>query len=1025
MKLEKYWENPKVLHIGTEKPRAYYIPFGSAAGIFDKAREQSDRFLLLSGDWCFAYYKNMLKVPDNVINPAVPLQKNTEIPVPSCWQTFGYDYVQYTNVRYPIPCDPPYVPADNPVGVYMRDFENPAEFDGMKKYMIFEGVDSCFYLYINGEFVGYSQVSHCTSEFEVSRYLKPGKNRVVVLNLKWCDGTYLEDQDKFRYSGIFRDVYMLARPNGHIRDYEIRTELADDLRSAKLTFDVDMINPEDAIISLTDPDGKEIGSARPDADGHAEIKLKDPVLWNAEAPELYSLLIDAADEYIGEKVGFRKCGIEDGIFKFNTKAIKLKGVNRHDSNPYRAYAVTMDDMMEDLLLMKEHNINAIRTSHYPNDPRFAQLCDKMGFYLLEEADIEEHGLRCDGDDWHMLDNDPEWEQAMLDRVERMVERDKNRQCIVGWSMGNEAGYGVNFVKALEWTKQRDPGRFTHYESMIENPDVEFDFSREPEVFSRMYASVEWSRKFCEQDKDKRAYMLCEYCHAMGNGPGDLKDYWDLIYSQPRFFGAFVWEWCDHAHYDGTTEDGRQRFLYGGDSGERLHDGNFCVDGLVSPDRKPHIGLKELKYVIQPVRVEVIDLEKGQFKFTNLYDFIYMSRMECNWTVTREGEVVQNGSLGALAIPGGKSQTVEVEYKLPADGRCHITFSFVQLGLCEYIKEGTELAFAQFELPVKPAAPVAILPKAAVEIDENETRIQIKGQNFAHLFDKTTAAFRQISFGGKKLLTTPMSFNIWRAPTDNDRGWKKMDKRWEESGYSSASVRVYSISAEQKAGGAQIDAEIGFVSDACKVHLRSHVCWTVNRAGEIALKSEFSMDDRGPFLARYGVRMGLIAPCSNVDYLGYGPHESYVDKHRSSRIGRWQLTVGEMGTDYLRPQENGNRYHTDWAAVTDDDGSGIMICGDKPFDFSLLTRSQEELAAARHSYDLPLNSDKRILCVDFMQSGIGSNSCGPDLAEQYQMPREGVFEFRIRSLSGTDDDLPTVARRKYNENDVPDFEQLSF
>lgn len=1021
MKIPGYHEDVRTLHVKTERPRSYYVPFGTAKDIFTMKREDSDRFGLLSGSWSFHYFKNIDRVPETIINPSIPLDMRTALPVPSVWQMYRYDAIQYVNVRYPIPCDPPFLPVDNPVGVYSRDFVCPPDWDNFNKYIVFEGVDSAFYLYVNGAFAGYSEVSHCTSEFNITEYLHEGANRVTVLVFKWSTGTYLEDQDKFRWSGIFRDVYLLGRPRGHLRDYRIRTVLTDDMRQAAVCVELDAINPTDGVVTLLDPDDREVGRVRPDAEGHAEITVNRPVLWNAESPELYRVLIEIAGEYIADFVGIRRVDIADGVFRINGKAVKLKGVNRHESDPYTGCVINEDHMLRDLALMKQHNINAVRTSHYPDDPRFLQLCDRYGLYVLDEADIESHGM--ERYSFSVIADGEEWRDAILDRVERMVERDKNRPCVIGWSMGNESGYGENFRRSLEWTRRRDPDRILHYESTFGyKTDEVSPFPVAADVYSRMYASPEFCRRVCEKNEDTaRPFMLCEYSHAMGNGPGDLKEYWDIIYAQPRFMGAFVWEWCDHAVYGGTAENGKPCFLYGGDSGERLHDGNFCVDGLVSPDRRVKQGLKELKTVIQPVRVEAVDLLRGEFSVTNLYDFAYLSRLECRWELTCEGKIVESGSLGAMPIAPHKSQTVRLGYTVPESGRCYVRFRFIQLGIGELMIEGDEVAFAQFRLPTRPKKIPADMSRMPVEIEESERRIQIRGEGFCHVFDKTRAAFRQLTYGDRKMLALPMAFNLWRAPIDNQRFDLSALKK---AGYHTSEVRVYSTGVSVQAGNAVIDQEISFVCAGEHPHIRAHAVWTVNRAGDVSLCTEVSVEEASPELPRFGLRLILDKTADQVEYFGYGPGESYSDKHQSQHKGRFAFRVHEQEPEYIRPQDFGNRYDTDWAAVVDDRRVGLMLCGDSSFDFSALPYTQEELERKAHAFELE-PSGRTVLCADYRQSGVGSASCGPKLAEPYCLGKEFVFRLTLRPVLEPKEDLTSYADRTYKTETITDYDQISF
>lgn len=1017
MKVTHYYEDLKTLHIGTEKTRAYYIPFSDAHDIFDRPREESDRFGLLNGEWDFHYYKNIDEVPEDIVSPDRALDKSSVTKVPSMWQFDGYDHVQYVNVQYPYPCDPPYIPKDNPVGVYARDFSCPAEWDGMEKYIIFEGVDSCFYLYVNGRFVGYSQVSHCTSEFNITSFLKPGRNRVTVLNLKWCESSYLEDQDKFRYSGIFRDVYMLARPRGHIRDYEIRTELAPDHSSALIVMDFEAARPDDIVVTLTDPDGKDAGEAKTDKNGHCEIRIKNPILWNAENPERYFVLIDGMGEYIADTVAICRSEIADGTFKFNGRMIKIKGVNRHDSNPFTGYVCSVEDMMRDLKLMKEHNINTIRTSHYPNDPRFLQMCEKYGFYVIDEADIECHGMH--EIDLNKLANDPDWYDAIFDRIDRMIERDKNRHCIIAWSMGNESGFGENFSKVIAYTKERDDSRWVHFEPMLDVDSPTRLVTPDASVYSRMYTSPDWCKEYCEKSEDPRPFFLCEYCHAMGNGPGDLKDYWDVIYSHDRFIGACCWEWCDHAYFAGNDkESGKPIYLYGGDNGDTVNDGCFCVDGLVFPDRRPHTGLKELKAALQPVKVEAVNLTTGDFIIHNLYDFTFLSRLEMHYQITRDGKVVEDKSLGVTAIPAHKSDKLHIDYSLPADGRCFITIYFTALSMSGLVDEGTELAFAQFELPTQKARVKAIMPRLAAEVVEKGDLVTIKGDGFCHVYNKNTGAFDAVSYGGGNLLKKPMKFGVWRAPTDNDM-WIK--RNWYSARMNLMTAYTYSNDIEQIDGTVLIRVKFGMVAPSKRVDIKADAVWTVNRAGEIDLKCD--VDNKHPlYIPRFGIETAMDTSYDDVQYFGYGPTESYIDKHLACRIGRYHAKVADLYNDYIRPQENGNHHATEWAAVRNASGEGIVLCSEQPFEFQALPYTAEEMEAAEHSYKLykPAVTAVRF---DYQVSGMGSHSCGPEVSEKYRVPAQFTMRVKIRGIHGGQKPV-VIANTVYDGDNAEDFGQLT-
>ncbi|MDT3425855.1 beta-galactosidase [Paenibacillus forsythiae] len=537
--------------------------------------------------------------------------------VPSCWQTSGYDQLHYTNINYPIPCDPPFVPDDNPAGLYIRDFNLEGRLAEKETYLVFEGVNSCFYLWVNGSFAGYSQGSRMPAEFRVTPCLRPGSNRVAAMALKWCDGTYLEDQDAWRYSGIFRDVYLLGRDPVHIRDVGIRPELAADFGSALLHIDLKSTGSLNVAAELRDARNRSIvqGDIAVDGDGTLQIKVDAPVLWNAEQPYQYQLYIRAGEEVLRFPVGFRSVDIQGGVFRINGKAVKLKGVNRHDSHPVLGQTIPLSHMKQDLNQMKRHNINTIRMSHYPNDPRFLDLCDEYGFYVIDEADLECHGIGI-AEDWadgafHKLSADPQWRDTFLDRAVRLLERDKNHPSVVIWSLGNESGYDENHIAMAEWTKRRDPSRPVHYEGAAPryNGHANTEYL---DMESRMYATVDEIEAYANDESSRKPLFLCEYSHAMGNGHGDLHDYWKVIDRYPKLMGGCVWEWCDHG-IAAKTEDGTAFYAYGGDFGDRPNDGNFCIDGLVSPDRRPHTGLLELKQIIAPVQFEAVDLMKGRVK----------------------------------------------------------------------------------------------------------------------------------------------------------------------------------------------------------------------------------------------------------------------------------------------------------------------------------------------------------------------------------------------------------------------------
>ncbi|MBQ2677134.1 MAG: DUF4981 domain-containing protein [Clostridia bacterium] len=1004
MRLPNYYQDLNTLHVNCLKPRSYYIPFSSSASAMRGRREQSERFNMLSGDWYFKYFKSIAEVPENIIEKTDFNIGDTTIPVPSNWQIHGYDYHQYTNVRYPFPYDPPYVPYDNPVGVYSREFEIQSKFEGFRHYITFEGVDSCFFLYINGQFAAYSQVSHSSSEIDITDLVKIGTNHITVLVLKWCDGSYLEDQDKFRLSGIFRDVYILSRPKGHLTDYFIKTSVAPDFRTAEITFQFEAPNPEGISLTLMDPDGATIARTITAFDGTACFKVESPSLWSAEIPDLYSVMIAYADEYICEKVGIKDYKIDNGVIKLNGRAIKFRGTNRHDSHPDVGYAITEDLMIKDLMLMKAYNINAIRTSHYPNDPRFMQLCDEYGFYVIDEADLEAHGVvSIDGgyksQQFDTIADDLIWSDAIVDRAQRLVERDKNRPCVMMWSMGNESGYGKCIINAINWTKQRDNSRPVHYEGArhfgVEGTQPEVD------VVSFMYASPEGCNNYLASG-DTRPLVLCEYSHALGNSPGDFKEYWDIVYANPRFCGVFVWEWANHAFSLGTTADGKTKYGYGGDFGEKLHDGVFCVDGMVSPDRKPGNALKELKYVVQPVRIEAENFEDGLFRITNLYDFIYLSRFECHWELTLEGKVIDKGNLGALPIPPQRSEQIRIPYDPPKTGNCYIRISFHQIGDSAWADDMHEIASTQLKVPTEAAVNTVEYEPSDIIFEESEKFIKIKGRGFAYSFNKQSGAFEQFIVDGVKLLKKPMQYNIWRAPIDNDCYVKN---QWYELGYDQYTARTHDVVCKKENDCVVITTDLVMGAPAKRCNIKIVAKWIINSLGMISVTSDVTVGENAAFLPRFGFKMAFDKTFDTAEYFGYGPNESYIDKHYSSYIGRFKASVDNMMVDYIKPQENGNHYNTLWGSIYNADRVGLIFSSDNKFDFSALPYSAEEMQSVGHNFELP-RSTQNVVCADFMQSGVGSNACGPDLPERYRLNHKS-FSFKLDIKPLRNDNVPLL------------------
>lgn len=971
-----YHENPQQLHVNTLEKHSYFIPFGAEQNPFDN-RESSDFFELLNGEWGFRYYNSIIDLEDDFVS--LPFEE--KINIPSNWQLSGYDKPQYTNVCYPIPYDPPYVPDDIPVGVYSRSYGYTA--DGLDRILVFEGVDSCIYLYINGEFVGYSQVSHSTSEFDITPFLKEGENTITAAVLKWCDGTYLEDQDKFRLSGIFRDVYILKRPKDRLFNYVIKTNISDDFSSAELIFTP---NGCDVKAELSDSNGNIITGFFAENNKTVSTRISAFDLWSAENPYLYYLTIDTGNEKIGERVGFRKVDCENGVVRINGKAVKFKGVNRHDSYPDTGYYASPEQMKKDLVLMKRHNINAVRTSHYPNSPLFYQLCDEYGLYVIDEADLESHGCVEVYNDfkwsWEggyngiaLLASDERFRKAITDRAEALVKRDINHPCVVFWSLGNESGYGTNMLAAGKLIKGLDDTRLLHYESTHKLDDTSDEIL---DVVSGMYWAPDSMRDFLKKEGESRPLILCEYCHAMGNGPGDLEDYHNIFYSDKRFCGGFIWEWSDHCCILGETEEGRIKYGYGGDFGERHNDGNFCMDALTYPDRTPHTGLLELKQVYRPIRVESGEAD-GKFVFRSMLEFINAEEiMGCRYEITYDGGIYAEGKVDFELSPMGKAEVYIPEAIIDNDVETFIRFIFTAKNDTLYWEKGYEICFDQLRL--KGSESKAAVPETTDEISISETPflVNINAGNISYRFNKRLSAFDSIKCGGREILDKPLEFNFFRAPVDND----VMKGDWYRAHLNDFTVRNYGVTACTSDSSAEISLRQSFGWSIHQPFAYMDVKYTVSASGiDVDCKAEFS--NKVTFLPRFGIRLFVPKAFDSVSYFGYGPYESYIDKHQADYIGNFSAKVSEMHEDYIRPQENSSHYGCRNMTVTDGK-TDIRFTSEDVFSFSASEYTQEELAEKRHNFEL-IKSESNIICVDSRMAGVGSNACGPELAQKYRLP----------------------------------------
>ena len=968
MIVPKYYEDLSVLHKNTMPNRAYYIPASVRMDGNLEERERSDRFVQLSGEWRFRYYDSIYEAKEEFWQEGFRTAGFDTVTVPDVWQNYGYDRHQYTNTRYPFPMDPPYVPHENPCGEYVRTFTYYKDTEAPKAFLNFEGVDSCFYVWVNGRFAGYSQVSHSTSEFDVTDLLRDGENTLAVLVLKWCDGSYLEDQDKFRMSGIFRDVYILKRDQNHVKNFRILTRI-----NGTISITSDNDGCEYELWDKGNIIGREKGC-------YAEFKIDNPTLWSAENPYLYTLMIRCGQEYIAQQVGIREITTNGRMILLNGKKLRLKGVNRHDSDPKTGSTISIAQAETDLRMMKESNINAIRTSHYPNAPWFTELCDKYGFYVIGESDIEAHGcVRIKGGYDQslcgLIAQDKQFEDAILDRVQRNVIRDINRTSILFWSLGNEAGYGENFENAGRWVKEYDPSRLTHYEGSVHETGGHKNDTSMLDVYSRMYDSPKQIDDYFADDNNTKPYILCEYIHAMGNGPGGIEAYSERMDKYQGFVGGFVWEWCDHAIYKGE-QNGRGIYYYGGDHGEFPNDGNFCMDGLVYPDRRPHTGLYEYKHAIRPVKAvgsgDKITL-KNTLDFTNGADYLVLKI-----TPYRKGYAGQSFHMDMPPIPPGETATID----MPKD--CDsVLLEYILKNDIPLVHAGTSMGYDMIEITIPTAAAEKKYGKLSLE--DRECDIKITGDDFSYTYCKLTGAFSRLESRGKACIESGMMWNIWRAPTDND---KFIRYDWERYHYNHMYARCKETKAECVTEGSMqkcvIHSKITISSMSMPWILMLDANWSIYGNSVICLDLHAEKNREVPFLPRFGIRMFLDRTFENIRYFGFGPYESYEDKCEASYRGMFEAHITQLHEDYVRPQENGSHKGCVFAQVSSGETALKLYGQDFSFNFSQYT--QEELTEKKHNFELE-KASMNILCVDYRQNGIGTNSCGPRPAEDFLLDKD--------------------------------------
>lgn len=982
-------EELKILHLGCCQPRAYYVP------------EEGSRQMMLNGQWKFYYCPDFDQMErDHRMGKMTPEHMGT-IQVPGCWQCQGYDRHQYVSAKYPFPYNPPYIPKENPCGLYLRDFYLENEIEDKKVYLNFEGVDSCFYVWINGSFIGFSQVSHCTSEFEIARHLKKGKNSIAVLVFKWCAGSYLEDQDKFRMTGIFRDVYLLFREPEHIWDFFIRTKIEEDLSEAEISVNLQYAHDIlDTFLELFDPQGKKIAAYKT-KNGNVSIPIKTPILWDAENPNLYRLVIYAGKEKIVQYIGIRKIEVQDGVLYLNKRPFKLKGINRHDFDPETGYTVSRKSVQKDLMLMKRHHINAIRTSHYPNAPWFAELCDQYGFYVMEEADLEAHGAAAIyggslnttfGD----ISQNTIFSEAIMDRIQRCVIRDKNRTSVIFWSLGNESGISDSIESAGRWVKSFDSERLLHYEgSLWETGGHKSDTSM-LDVYSEMYPSLESIDKRFNKKSQEKPYLMCEFSHSMGNGPGDLEEYFQRIFRIPQFAGGFVWEWCDQAIFAGLDEKtGKKKYLYGGDFSERLNDGNFCVDGLVAPDRLPHSSLKEYKNILRPVRA-FYNYPENSVLLRNMMDFTAGEKwIKLELCYRHNGEDFYKKEICDFTLPASGETTIQLNMQnitWPPEGKVTMLVLYRALGKNKFFEDGEILGFDEFLLYDKAETILKKEIGTAPNFQQDGRYFYIQGENFIYTYDSWIGNFSQIRRNGKALFVKKPELNLFRAPLDNDI---KEKSKWIEAGYDALWPEMKEVKVWKNDNAVLIKSKVEFLSASIQKIISADIFFKIYGNGTVEMQSVFERMLLFPEPPRIGYRYFLDRSFSKAEYIGYGPYPSYSDKHHASIYGKFSGILEELSEDFIRPQEGGNHMGSRKVTLFSEKIGNITVCSEEDFNFQAGEYTQEELMKKAHNFELE-KADMTLLCVDSAMKGCGSESCGfAKLQKKYRLTEKYyLLNFKI-------------------------------
>ena len=1026
------WENPEMIGRNKEAAHSTLMPYADVVMAVEGVRSASPFYASLNGKWRFNWVNKPADRPMDFYKPDFDAGGWDEIAVPSNWQMHGYGRPIYLNIRFPFRSNVPYIQHDyNPVGSYRRSFTVPAGWKGRQVFIHFDGVKSAFYIWVNGRKVGYSQGSMLPAEFDLTKYLKAGANTLAVEVYRWSDGSYIEDQDMWRLSGIYRDVYLFSTPSVHIRDFHVRAGLDDEYKNGVLE-----IRPKVQVFDKSrDLKGWTVQAQIYDADRNAVLGqvlkanvsdivgekypqrdtvkfalmksiVNEPKKWSAEHPNLYTLVLtlnDAANKVVEAescRIGFRRIEVKDGRVFINGRAILFYGVNRHEHDPDHGRAVPVSRMIQDIMILKQHNINAVRTSHYPDSPVWYDLCDKFGIYLVDEANLESHELR------GYLSNVPAWHGAFVERAIRLVERDKNHPSVIFWSLGNETGCGPNHAAMAAWIKDYDPTRPIHYEGAVANP-------RDPyyvDVMSRMYPKIPELIKLGNRPNEDRPMIMCEYAHAMGNSVGNLKEYWDAIRSEKRLIGGFIWDWADQGLRK-KSADGKEFWAYGGDYGDIPNDGNFCCNGLVQPDRKPNPSLYEVKKVYQQIHVTPVDLASGTVSISNDYKFQKMDFVDILWELVADGKVVQAGQLDKMPFEPETSGEVTIPFTRPevADGReYHLKITFALAVDTPWADKGHVVAWDQFAMPFKSGVvkELDVSAMGDLNLEQSASAITVTGDDFALSVGMVSGAIESFKYKGKELIASPLVPNFWRPPIDNDNG-NGMPKRlgiWKKAGAN----RVVSSVAPERVSPQMVRIVVKAKLPAGDSDYSA--VYTVCGSGDVIVES--SIDPRGKLanLPRFGMQLEIGGEFDIMTWYGRGPHETYWDRKTGAAVGIYSGKVEDLIHEYVRPQENGNRTDVRWLTMTNGKGAGLLAVGMPLLSVSAWPYTMDDLEKAKHVHELP-RSGNVTLNLDYKQMGVGGDdSWGARTHPEYLLGAKPYqYSFRLRPWSKEMGDPGEIAR----------------